>query len=251
MDFLRLLLCTLSAYLIGSFPTSIWISKLFYGIDIREHGSGSASHMNVSRIIGPRISLLVRILDLSKGFLAANLAYFVHNQYGIFSEYELPILMMTLGLAAILGHIFPIFEGFRGGKGIHVSLGVLIAIQPLASALFALCALLIYLISRYPNLGYVIGALSIPVYVLLTGAKYGEMKLPMIIFSLFLFGILLFSHWKNIREILAQEPAHSSAQKPENPKSSLIRETKELAADLFHLAGSDYHPVPSWLRAGC
>lgn len=202
MEFIRIFLCTLGAYLIGAIPSSILIGKMFFGIDIREHGSGSASHRNVSRIMGSNISLVVRVLDICKGFIAANLAFFVHNQYGIFSDIELPIIMMSLGLAAVLGHIFPVFAHFRGGKGIHVSLGILIATQPLVGTLFIIITLCAYLISRYPNLAYMIGALAIPMYYLITRQHHAEMFVPLLVFSAILFGLLFMTHRENLLAIV-------------------------------------------------
>ncbi|MEL6593407.1 MAG: glycerol-3-phosphate acyltransferase [Bacteroidota bacterium] len=202
MEFIRILLCTVGAYLIGAIPSSILLGKLFFGIDIREHGSGSASHRNVSRIMGTNMSLIVRVLDTCKGILAANLAFFVHNKYGLFSDVELPIIMMSLGLAALLGHIFPIFASFRGGKGIHVSLGVLIATQPIVGSLFILITVSTYLISRYPNLAYMLGALTVPLYYLATRQHHEEMFVPLIVFAGILFGLLFMTHRQNLLEIV-------------------------------------------------
>jgi glycerol-3-phosphate acyltransferase PlsY len=216
MDFLLILLCTLCAYLIGAIPSSIWLGKLFFGIDIREHGSGSASHLNVERIMGLKFSLLVRILDVIKGFMAANLAYFVHNKYGIFSDIELPVLMMTFGLAAVMGHIFPIFAGYRGGKGIHVTLGVLIATQALASAIFVGIALFFYILLRYTYLAYLLGALAVPVFFIATRSNHGEMLLPMMLFASFLFVMLFLTHRKEILPMLQKrlQPLYRNLQRP-------------------------------------
>lgn len=209
MDYLQILYCTLLAYLIGSIPTSIWLSKLYYGIDIREHGSGTASHLNVSRVLGKKSAYLVRFIDIAKGFAAANLAYFFHNQYGIFSDFELPILMMCFGLAAIVGHIFPIFAGLRGGKGFHASIGVLIAINPLASIILVLITALIVGMFRYPNLGYVAGAISLPVFVLLSKPGMEEFYyLPTLVFSFFFSGMLMLTHRHNLLRILKYGDDH-------------------------------------------
>ncbi|MEM6801755.1 MAG: glycerol-3-phosphate 1-O-acyltransferase PlsY [Bacteroidota bacterium] len=209
MDYIQILSCTLLAYLIGSIPTSIWLSKLYYGIDIREHGSGSASHLNVSRILGKKAAYLVRFIDLVKGFVAANLAYFFHKQYGIFSDFELPILMMCFGLAAIIGHIFPAFAGLRGGKGFHTSIGALIAINPLASLVLILITLLIVAMFKYPNLGYVAGAFSLPVFVILSRPGFDEFYyLPTLVFSLFFCSMLMLTHRHNLIRILRYGDDH-------------------------------------------
>lgn len=202
MDYIQILLCTLAAYLIGSIPTSVWIGKVIYGIDIRDHGKGNASHINVQNILGRRSGIVVRSIDILKGVIAAKLAFFVHNQYGIFSDLEYPILMMTFGLAAILGHIFPIFAGFRGGKGFHVSLGVLAAINPIATAIFASIALLIFLVSRYPDLGYVAGGIAVPVFFIATAKLYGYLFVPTLIFALLISMMLFATHRQELAGIL-------------------------------------------------
>lgn len=203
MDFFEVLLCTILAYLIGGIPTAIWLGKIRYGIDIREHGSGSASHLNVQRIMGPRASYMVRALDVLKGFAAANLAFFIQSKYGLFSEHlAFPIVEMSLGLAAVMGHIFPVFAGFRGGKGVHVSLGVLLAVQPVATLAIGALTLIIFLLSRYPVLGYLVGALTLPIFVLATPGLQGDLRLPMLTFSVLIFGLLLYSHRENLHLIL-------------------------------------------------
>ena len=211
MDYIQILLCTIVAYLIGAIPSSVWISKLYYGIDIRDHGSGTASHTNVHRILGRRSGLMVRLIDVLKGFFAANLAMFVHHKYGIFSDMEFPILMMTFGLSAIMGHIFPIFAGFRGGKGYHVTLGIIIAISPLASLVSVSISALIFLLFRYPNLGYVAGGLAIPVFVIASRHIYTNgMYIPTLIFSLCLSLVLLMTHRSDLRLILKGEEDRAS-----------------------------------------
>ncbi|MEZ4829582.1 MAG: glycerol-3-phosphate acyltransferase [Bacteroidia bacterium] len=202
MDFIQIVFCTICAYLIGSIPVGIWIGKFFYGIDIRDHGTGTACHINIARIMGPNASLIVRILDIAKGFFAAHLAFFVYNRYGIFAELEYPVLTLSFGLAALMGHIFPAFARYRGGKGVHVTLGVLAAVNPVATGIFALIALAIFAISRYPILGYVAAALALPVYVIATRASYGYMLVPMYVFATAVFLMLFFTHRQDLIAIL-------------------------------------------------
>ncbi|MEO0473015.1 MAG: glycerol-3-phosphate acyltransferase [Bacteroidota bacterium] len=101
-----------------------------------------------------------------------------------------------------MGHIFPVFAGFRGGKGVHVSLGVLLAVQPVATIAIATLTLIIFLVSRYPVLGYLVGALTLPIFVLATPSLQGDMRLPMLMFSILIFGMLLYSHRENLQLIL-------------------------------------------------
>lgn len=207
MDYIQIITGTLIAYLIGSIPTSVWVSKWIYGIDIREHGAGNASHTNVHRVLGRRTGLKVQVLDLVKGILAAKLAFFVHLHYGFFSDIEYPLLMMTFGLAGVMGHIFPVFAGFHGGKGYHVSLGVLIAIHPLATLVFSAFSLGIYFLFRYPQLAYVAGGVALAVFVALRGrAVFGDMGLPMLLFSISLCMMLLLTHREELQRVVVNLP---------------------------------------------
>jgi len=205
MDYLQIVTGTLLAYLIGSIPTAVWVSKWIYGIDIREHGSGDASHTNIHRVLGRRTGIKVQIFDALKGLLAAELAYLFHRHYGVFSDIEYPLLMMTFGLAAVMGHIFPVLAGFRGGKGYHVSLGVLIAIHPLATAVFAVCSLVIYLLFRYPQLAYVAGGVALAIFVALRGkVVFGDLGLPMLLFSISLAMMLILTHREELQRMALQ-----------------------------------------------
>lgn len=202
MAFFEILLGVLAAYILGSIPTSIVLSKLRYGIDIREHGSGSASHLNIHRIIGWKAALSVRLFDIGKGFLAANLAWILCLKYGIYTPEEAPILMICFGLAAVLGHIFSIWADFRGGKGVHAAIGVLLAISPIATLLAVTVGLIVFLLTRYPNLGYVIGSVFLPVIFIVHPSYSAEIRLPLILFGAMLAGILAYSHSGNIRDII-------------------------------------------------
>ena len=202
MDFFQIVLFTVGAYLIGAIPTGIWVGKFFYGIDIRDHGTGTACHLNIENIMGRNTSMIVRFLDIVKGFLAAKLAFFIYNQYGILTEWEYPIMQMTFGLAAVMGHIFPIMAGYRGGKGYHITLGVLAAVSPVATAVFAILALLVFFVFRYPYLGAVVAALALPFYVGMNAKVYGDLVVPMYVFTSLIFISMLLTHRFELREIL-------------------------------------------------
>ena len=203
MAFLEILIGIIAAYLIGSIPTSIAVAKLRYGIDIRDHGSGSASHLNIHRTIGWRAALAVRLTDVLKGFLATNFAWILCLRYELYTPEEVPILMICFGLAAVLGHIFSVWAGFRGGKGVHAAFGVLLAISPIATLLAGLLGLAVFLISRYPNLGYIAGSMFLPVIFAVHPVYSAEIRLPLVIFGLMMAGILSYSHAGNIRNILS------------------------------------------------
>ena len=119
------------AYLLGSIPTAVWIGKRFYGIDVREHGSHNAGATNTIRVLGLRTGLIVFVIDLAKGYCAVSLSLLAG---WLGSSPQLHTLLgIGLGLAAIAGHIFPLFAGFRGGKGVATICGVALALHPWAA----------------------------------------------------------------------------------------------------------------------
>src|SRR5687768_13215686 len=120
----------LFAYLLGSIPSAVWIGKRFYGIDVREFGSGNAGATNTFRVLGKKAGIPVLLIDIFKGWLAVQLAYL--SSYRIDSV-EFVNLELVLGIAALIGHIFPVYVGFRGGKGIATLLGVVIGVHPYAA----------------------------------------------------------------------------------------------------------------------
>ncbi|MGE5352022.1 MAG: glycerol-3-phosphate 1-O-acyltransferase PlsY [Acidobacteriota bacterium] len=156
----------LLSYLIGSIPTSIIIGKLVKGIDIRNYGSGNAGGTNVYRVLGWKYGILVILLDALKGALAVVLVARLH--YGSFPfENATPFDDFTLvqiiaGVAAVIGHIWTIFAGFRGGKGIATALGMLMSIITV-DMLFAIGVfIIVVMISKYISLGSILGAISVP-----------------------------------------------------------------------------------------
>lgn len=204
-----LTLIVVLSYLAGSIPTSLLISKMVSGIDIRNHGSGNAGGTNVWRVLGWKYGLLVIILDALKGVLAvvliARLHYgnFPFNNLTPFDDFTL--VQIIAGTAAIIGHVWSIFADFRGGKGIATGLGILITIVTV-DILVALGVFLVVLIlSRYVSLGSMLAALSIPLtmiirenvfHVDITG--YHTLLPFMIAISIF----VLYTHRKNIVRIM-------------------------------------------------
>src|SRR6218665_2353882 len=123
---MNIIILLVLAYLIGSIPTAVWVSKRIYGLDIREHGSGNAGATNTFRVLGKKAGIWVMIVDMLKGFAAVKLSYLSAHAPG--SE-QIVNLQVGLGLCAVVGHIFPIWAGFRGGKGIATLFGMILAIQ--------------------------------------------------------------------------------------------------------------------------
>lgn len=155
----ELMVC-LGAYLLGSFPSSVIFTRLFRGIDVRRHGSGNAGATNVLRVAGWKLALPVAAVDVAKGFLPTLLAQRVFG-----TESLVPLLA---GAAAVAGHVFPVWAGFRGGKGIGTSAGALLALHPAAVGLAAFPFALAVVLSRMVSLGSIAASLAFPLLVLVT-----------------------------------------------------------------------------------
>ena len=159
--YLPILIIVLVAYLLGSIPSSVWIGKIFYGIDVREHGSGNAGTTNTIRILGYKAGIPVFIIDALKGWLAVFLTKII---FGYFPSMEMPEYMpIVSAVAVVLGHIFPVFAGFRGGKGVATLLGVGFGLIPIP-ALIALAIFMVVLFSfGYVSLASIIATITLPV----------------------------------------------------------------------------------------
>jgi len=146
----------LTAYLLGSIPTAVWYGKRFFKIDVREHGSGNAGATNTLRVLGNKAGFIVLFIDLLKGFIATNLAYF--SNFDIDSQVFFN-LQMLLGVTAVVGHVFPVFANFKGGKGIATILGLAIALNWKIATICILFFVLIVWISRFISVGSMITAI--------------------------------------------------------------------------------------------
>jgi glycerol-3-phosphate acyltransferase PlsY len=154
----------LSAYLIGSIPTALWVSKSYFGIDIREYGSGNSGATNTFRVLGSKWGALVMAIDVIKGILATGLYILV--PYYLHDESERTNFMVGLGLAAVVGHIFPVWAEFRGGKGIATLFGMIIAIQPLAAICCVAVFLLVLYLTRFVSLSSILASVAFAVFIL-------------------------------------------------------------------------------------
>lgn len=191
------LILIIVAYLIGSIPTALIISKRFFGIDIRDYGSGNMGATNTFRVLGSRYGSIVMAIDMLKGISAVMLynflSYYTHN------EIERTNFMIGLGLAAVIGHIFPIFAGFRGGKGVATLFGMLLAMQPVIAVSCVGVFLLVLYLTRYVSLSSILAALSLPICVLWI---WNEHEIMYRVFALLVAGLVVFTHQKNIGRIL-------------------------------------------------
>jgi len=200
IDIIQHALIVFIAYLLGSIPTSIIISKKFYNIDIREHGSGNAGATNTIRVLGWKAGIIVFVVDVLKGWLAVNLVRLTNFYIPDTGDYI--NFQLLLGIAAIIGHIFPIFAEFKGGKGVATLFGFILAISPTATLICAGIFIIVLLITKYVSLSSMIAGIAFPI-VLIFVVKTTTQSL--IIFSIFVSILLLFTHQKNIERLLRKQ----------------------------------------------
>lgn len=215
------ILLLLAAYLLGSVPTAVWIGKFFYKIDVREYGSGNAGATNTFRVLGKKAGIPVLMIDVLKGFIAVNLAYISNYvpQSNQFINLEL-----VLGIASLIGHIFPIFAQFRGGKGIATLLGIVLAVHLMGALIAIGIFILVLLISSYVSLSSMIAAVLFPVIVIFV---FKETVPSLIIFSILIAIMVLITHQKNIERLLRKEESKAKIiKKKKKPQPELPVETE-------------------------
>lgn len=190
------LLLILFAYLIGSIPTAVWVSKSVFGIDIRDYGSGNAGATNTFRVLGSKWGTLVMIVDILKGVVATS-AYIL-LPYEL-TELQRTNLMIGLGLAGVIGHIYPIWAGFKGGKGVATLLGMAVAIQPLVAVCCIGVFVLVLYLTRFVSLSSILAGVSFMVFILFI---FNERETLYRIFAVVVALMVVLTHQKNISRIL-------------------------------------------------
>ncbi|MEK9136530.1 MAG: glycerol-3-phosphate 1-O-acyltransferase PlsY [Bacteroidota bacterium] len=201
---------TILSYLVGSIPTSIIVARARRGIDIRQHGSGNAGGTNVFRVLGWKAGVFVIAADIGKGLFASMVI--ARLMYGpIPFENKTPfddftVVQIIAGCAAILGHIWTLFAGFRGGKGIATAGGMLLGVAPVEVAVSLGVFLIVLLISHYVSLGSLSAAVSFPLTMFLRENVFmvdisGYNTL--IYFSIAISLLIIFTHRSNIQRLLA------------------------------------------------
>ncbi|MBE2290222.1 MAG: glycerol-3-phosphate 1-O-acyltransferase PlsY [Chitinophagaceae bacterium] len=187
------------AYLLGSIPSAVWVSKFVYGIDIREHGSGNAGATNTFRILGTKAGSGVMIADMMKGFIAVKLSIF--SSYAWTSE-PFVNLQIFLGLAAVLGHIFPIWAEFRGGKGIATLFGMILSIHPIVAVSLVLVFVMMLLLTRYVSLSSIAASIAFPVLILFIFNAQAQ-ELSYRLFAIATAFLVVLTHHKNISRLIS------------------------------------------------
>ncbi|WP_337043743.1 glycerol-3-phosphate 1-O-acyltransferase PlsY [Emticicia sp. 17c] len=193
-----ILMGVIFAYLLGSIPTAVWYGKIFHGVDVRQHGSGNAGATNSLRTFGRKAGIIVLIIDFLKGFLAVLSARF------FFSDTTLDkYLFLMMGIAAVIGHLYPVFAQFRGGKGVATALGVIAASFPMTVILCLVVFLIIVFITKYVSLGSMISALAFPIQIAFNVWGINPDHDPYYLaFGSFLCLILVFTHRHNIQRLM-------------------------------------------------
>jgi glycerol-3-phosphate acyltransferase PlsY len=189
------------AYFIGSIPTAVWLGKRFHGIDVRDYGSKNAGATNTFRILGKKLGWAVLLIDILKGALCTSLPFFFVDFYIGFKDEEL-ILQLCGGFSSVLGHVFPVYAGFRGGKGVATSLGIVFGINPLGALICLGFFLFIFISFRFVSLGAITAALAFP---FISFFLLREDQRIMIIFTMILSLVVIAAHRKNVRRLLRGE----------------------------------------------
>jgi glycerol-3-phosphate acyltransferase PlsY len=187
----------LIAYLLGSIPTAVWYGKTFHNIDVREHGSGNAGATNTLRVLGNKAGFIVLFIDLLKGFMATSLVYFTHY---VKSDSQFFNVQMVLGIVAVIGHVFPLFANFRGGKGIATIMGMAISLDYRIALICTLFFIVIVWGTKYISVGSILGAV---VGAMLSFYFYGTDQPIINGFFIALSMMVIYTHRANIKRLMA------------------------------------------------
>ena len=189
------------SYLTGAFPSAVWYGRTFYNVDVREYGSGNAGATNTFRVLGKNAGIPVLFMDVFKGWLSVNYIFLI-NSSNVFSPELLFENQLVFGIAAVIGHLFPIYTGFRGGKGIATMLGLLIGLQPYAAFFSLIIFVIIFFIFRYVSLASMIASIAFPFFVMIILSSTNE---PLNLFAIFVPILSLITHQKNIERLIRKE----------------------------------------------
>ncbi|MCH5597416.1 glycerol-3-phosphate 1-O-acyltransferase PlsY [Niabella ginsengisoli] len=190
------ILLVLCAYCLGSIPTSVWVSRGFFGIDIRDYGSGNAGATNTFRTLGPRWGSFVMICDVLKGFFAVKL---VELLPAFDTEIALLNMQLIFGIAAVIGHIFPVWADFKGGKGVATLFGLVIGISPWTALACSGVFLLVLYLTRFVSLSSILASIAFPVFILVIFNVDNHFYR---VFAVAVALLVILTHQKNISRII-------------------------------------------------
>jgi glycerol-3-phosphate acyltransferase PlsY len=207
MNVLLIIATTLLAYLLGAIPTAVWYGEGFFGLDIRKYGSGNAGATNTFRVLGKRAGTVVMLIDVLKGYTATILSSLLWY-FDVIGTHEILTFKLVFGLVAVIGHVFPIWADFKGGKGVASLLGMVLAIHPEVAAVCIGIFLVVVIASQYVSLGSMMAALAFPVLLLLRA--FGQKEHPLlIVFGVVVFLFVVLTHQKNITRLLNGEESRT------------------------------------------
>lgn len=190
----------LLAYLLGSIPSAVWIGQAFYGIDVREYGSGNAGATNTFRVLGKKAGIIVMIMDISKGFTATKLAYLIGlSVTGPHSSVQFVNYELALGVTAVMGHLFPVFAGFRGGKGVATLFGMVLAVNFPAAMLCVLVFVVVLLVSNYVSLSSICAGFTFPLSIVFV--FHSSIKAE-VLYGMCVCVLIMVTHQKNLERLL-------------------------------------------------
>ena len=207
------------AYFIGSIPTALIISKHFFNIDIREYGSGNMGATNTFRILGSKFGTIVMVGDMLKGVFAVALYSFL--PYYLTNEFDRTNFMLGLGIAAVVGHIYPIWAQFKGGKGVATLFGMVLAIQPMVAINCVAVFLAVLFLTRYVSLSSIIASVALPICVLWI---YNEKEVFYRVFAVAVAALVVLTHQKNISRLLKGNESRVPILKHRDRKKSRRKE---------------------------
>lgn len=200
MELLFILAFVILSYLLGSVPTAVWVGKAFYGMDIRDYGSGNAGATNTFRVLGVKAGILVFIIDFAKGFTAASLV----NFFGTIdpSGVRWVNIQLLFGISAVLGHIFPVFANFKGGKGIATLFGMVVAIHYIPALLCAGIFIILLFSTRYVSLSSMSAVIIFPILLVFVFREDAQL---LIAFGITAAIMVILTHQKNIKRLIEGE----------------------------------------------
>lgn len=193
---IKIILVIVTGYLLGSIPFALILGKAFGGIDVRKYGSKNLGGTNVIRALGPKVGIPVILLDIAKGFLATLFGYFVGGD----------VLAIIVGIIAIVGHFYPIFAGFKGGKGVATGAGVFFFLYPFQIAVALVVFLIVLLFFGYVSLASMVGAIVGMIFMVIPEAITGMYINFLVRLGGFIVGVLvIYKHKSNIKKLIAGE----------------------------------------------
>lgn len=193
------------AYLLGSIPSAVWIGRRYYGVDIREHGSKNAGTTNMLRVLGHRAALPVFAIDFIKGFVAVTIVSLLKYDPNITASWVINLKILAT-VFVVMGHIFPAFANFKGGKGVATLVGAVTGINPTIMVLCFGVWFIIFMVSHYVSLASMIAGCCFPIFVgIFSHTSYkrhdGDISWSFLIFSILVAILLLWTHRKNIERL--------------------------------------------------